>query len=1132
MPAFNPLHIEQQNFVALFNELGWDNPAQQQPYTVIAKNQSFELKSVAVKRGVQVLHVQPNAQGNTPDYATRQTIERKITKDVREHLIVYTNRAKTVQIWQWVSRSAGKPTQYRELRVAKGETPELLKQKLERLAFTLEEENLLNVLSVARRLDDAVPRDKVTKKFYTEFEKQRKAFGAFIHGIPTSSEDNRWYTAVLVDRLMFLWFLQEKGFLNHEKNYLQNRLSFHLEAVSSAGAGASTHETFYKQFLVPLFFRGFAEPRTDSNRADIEAQFGDIPYLNGGLFAEHKIERSYAGLLDVDDAAFVALFAFFDQWEWHLDERPLKNGKEINPDVLGYIFEKFVNQKQMGAYYTKEDITEYIGKNTIIPSLLATVQAQHPEAFADHAWAMLQHSGDDYIYPSVLKGIKHLVPNDAFNYPAHIALGIDAEAPDLIARRAQWNTRASDAASLPTETWRETIARHQRAQALRQTIASGELQNISDLITHNLNIRQFAQDFIERCTDIKLLHSVWVTLAGQLPHVGNPVLKHGITVLDPTCGSGAFLFAALNILKPLYDAALRTLHALRMDALLAQGNQLKASDSATWAQIDATLARFAANAGTERAQDYQVIKHIIVHNLYGVDIEEQATEIAKLRLFLKLVALLEPGDNIEPLPDIDFNIRHGNTLVGYATAAEAELAVRGKIGDSNIAGQGLLGLNDRWDAIAQSLQAVQQQYNAFQLRQVQRGGHIDRADKDDLERALSDLNEQLDYHLGKEYGVSEGDVAGHAVWKFDHQPFHWVVDFYPIMARGGFDVVIGNPPYIPAAKVRTKYQVKNYQTADASDIYAWCLERVIKISNSYAVNGMIIPMSLCFSDSFDSLRKVFYGDYIGNYFASFGKRPSLLFSGVQIRCTIHIGIKKLEKSVTQTTIAHRWYEDFREHLFSSINFSSFNQKKWDGLIPKISSEKLVKVFEKKLSIQNENITNEYSKNTPHKIFYKKSGYNWLAFSKQIPPCFNSDGIEIEQNEYGVISFKNSNLVDMAYLLLNGKWQFVFWVIRGDDFHLTKWNFETLPFDLQILTAEQIALLLPLAQKLKQRMDEELVFMTMHGKRLGSYNLSKCRDVTDQSDLIFAEAFGLLDVWEDIELMYVQAVKAAGISSDD
>ena len=65
-------------------------------------------------------------------------------------------------------------------------------------------------------------------------------------------------------------------------------------------------------------------------------------------------------------------------------------------------------------------------------------------------------------------------------------------------------------------------------------------------------------------------------------------------------------------------------------------------------------------------QDYFILKSIIVNNLYGVDIMEEAVEICKLRLFLKLVAQVESQDRIEPLPDIDFNIRAGNTLVGYA----------------------------------------------------------------------------------------------------------------------------------------------------------------------------------------------------------------------------------------------------------------------------------------------------------------------------------------------------------------------------------------------------------------------------------------------------------------------------------
>ena len=441
-------------------------------------------------------------------------------------------------------------------------------------------------MGVAQKQTAGFDRDKVTKKFYTEFDTQRNAFAAFIEGIPDTGEDLRWYTAVLIDRLMFLWFLQEKGFLNGNKEYLQQRLDTHVSAKRKA--------SFHKSFLNPLFFRGFAEERTDANRAAIRAEFGDVPYLNGGLFAQHELERKYGKALDVTDAAFQKLFAFFGQWDWHLDDRPLASGKEINPDVLGYIFEKFVNQEEnpKGAYYTKEDITEYIGKNSIIPCLLAKVRTEHPGAFDALAWPMLQQSGDRYIYPAMLKGMD--VP-----YPANIANGLDTEAPDLLERRKPWNKRADDAASLPTEIWREAIARHQRTREVRAKIAAGELRDAGDLITYNLNIRQFAQDLIEGCTDVALLKSFWFTLAGRLPRKSNEKFRHGLSVLDPTCGSGAFLFAALNILKPLYDASLRTLHAVRSDALIAG----EKSRPEKWAEVEEILARF-ATAQTDRAQDY------------------------------------------------------------------------------------------------------------------------------------------------------------------------------------------------------------------------------------------------------------------------------------------------------------------------------------------------------------------------------------------------------------------------------------------------------------------------------------------------------------------------------------------------
>lgn len=1090
MPApnhFNQEHLKQFRFKQLFNGLGWDLPAQQQPFSVAVGSDTWLLDAVAIKKGVQVLQCRPDAKGHLPDYATRQKIERKVTPDVREHLIVFADAAKTTQVWQWVSRLPGKTAQYREVVFRQGEAPELLTQKLSRLHFTLDEEELLTVLGVTQRMDDAAPREKVTKKFYGDFEKQRKAFAEFIDGIPATSEDQRWYTAVLIDRLMFLWFLQEKGFLDGTKDYLQVRLASHLEAQPGT--------SFYKSFLAPLFFRGFAEERTSANRDSIESAFGNVPHLNGGLFAQHQLEQRYGEALDVADTAFIKLFAFFDEWEWHLDERPLKSGREINPDVLGYIFEKFVNQKQMGAYYTKEDITDYIGKNTIIPCLLAKVRAEHPKAFDDLVWPLLQQSCDAYIYPAMLKGV-----DDA--YPSEITNGLDTDAPDLLARRKPWNKRANDAVSLPTEIWRETIARHQRTREVRSKIAAGELKDVGDLITYNLNIRQFAQDLIERCTDVALLKSFWFALAGRLPRKSNEKFRHGLSVLDPTCGSGAFLFAALNILKPLYDATLRTLQAVRTDALIAD----EKPHLEKWAEVDEILNRF-VHERYERQQDYAVIKHIIVNNLYGVDIEEQATEIAKLRLFLKLVALLEPGDDIEPLPDIDFNIRHGNTLVGYATEDETEKAVKG-------ASQVNL-FSDAWEDIRIRLTAVEQQYNNFQIQQVQRGGHVSSADKQSLVDTLGELEEMLNYHLAREYGVNTTKTADYEKWKVSHQPFHWYADFYPLMAAGGFDVVIGNPPYVELHKVDGYTpRADIYPTAACGNLYAPMLERVLVLSQpGQGRIGQIVPISCVSTTRMQPLRDSWHRFNARTWLSHYSgdAHPSVLFEGVKFRLTIVLQhVRAAVDDGWYTSPFQRWFPDARPFLFDQICYSKVPQKLVrQGLIPKLPHEGLAILSS--VATQGRTVARSVVSAGAHTAYAHRIVAHYIKAFDFIPFFRSERDGEKRSEDYKPFSFSTQPELEAFTGLLNSSVFYLWFIAYSDVFHCGRELIFDFPADLANMSKSED--LINKTSALMQAYRDTAVRRAIPYKATGlveydEFYPRKLKDDIDRVDRALAPLYGL------------------------
>jgi len=508
--------IKNFDFKNLFNELGWDR------FDSSLEVQEWVLTGIAQKRGVQLLLCQSDT---IPPYPVRQKIEKEVTLLAFEHLIIFADTAKTTQIWQWVAREPGKPIASREYtyHIQKQSLDELI-QKLQSITFSLEEEESLTLFGVTERLKDAFDKEKLTKKFYDDFKKQHDHFLKFIQGI-AELDLQKWYVSVLINRLMFIYFIQAKGFLNSDLQYLRHQLE------------NFTQRDYFHDFLCVLFFEGFAQPEKQRS-VTTQKLLGKIPYLNGGLFLHHQIEGEQGKNLptiQIHNDAFTQLFDFFDKYRWHLDERPIKQGNEIHPDVLGYIFEKYINQKQMGAYYTKEDITEYISKNTIIPFLFA--ETEHLTMFSH---SLLAKQADRYIYPAVKHGVELPLPSE-------IAQGIEQ-----VSLRTMWNKPAPVEYALPTD-WREVVARRQRYAEVKLKLEQGEIQDIHDFITYNLNIRQFSQDAIENIDNFTALETFWERL-------------QTVTVLDPTCGSGAFLLAALEVLKPLYEACLERMTAFVNDA--------------------------------------------------------------------------------------------------------------------------------------------------------------------------------------------------------------------------------------------------------------------------------------------------------------------------------------------------------------------------------------------------------------------------------------------------------------------------------------------------------------------------------------------------------------------------------------
>ncbi len=503
--------------------------------------------------------------------------------------------------------------------------------------------------------------ERVTKKFFTEFEEQHQRFLEHVKGID-DEKDRRWYVSALLNRLMFVYFLQKRGFVDGGRtDYLEAKLA-HVQK--------SGKDRFYESFLKPLFFEGFAKPPGQRSAA-ATAILGEVRYLNGGLFLPHPVEQRHPKV-SVADKPFESLFDLFAYYSWNLDDTPGGSDNEINPDVLGYIFEKYINQKEFGAYYTRPEITDYLCEKTI-----------------------------------------HKLVLEAVNTPAG----------------------STPIPGIP----------------VRNFATVGEMLTGLD----------------SRLTEMLL--------------DGRP--DHGIlsrlSLLDPACGSGAFLIAALKAMLDVYTGVFGWARMHGSPALKARVKAIEAAHP--------SLAYF--------------IKHqIITKNIYGVDLMEEATEIARLRLFLALVASADKVEDLEPLPNIDFNILAGNSLIGLIKVDEGHFDAKGREG-SIFAGQYREILAKKNRLIRGYRDAATYSEELASQRDTIKGHN------DEAVAVLNDLLLKEMHDLGVKYHEIDWDEKKkdavvkrkRAVLPRDVaalKPFHWAYVFDDIIvSRGGFDAIITNPPW-------------------------------------------------------------------------------------------------------------------------------------------------------------------------------------------------------------------------------------------------------------------------------------------------------------------------------------------------
>ncbi len=230
--------------------------------------------------------------------------------------------------------------------------------------------------------------EALSDDFFDEYRKQYAEFVKFLTGKEYVKKGNKWveqetgepdaqyfisfkkddklvrdYIKKMMGRIVFLYFLQSKGWLAGNLHYMHDLFYDASEEVKG---------DFLDKVLEPMFFGLLNTRPEDRSSAPLVNGVGvkyipnadEIPYLNGGLFQQEKIDEVESVF---PAGMFQSLFDFFDSYNFTIDENDPNDAEVgVDPEMLGKIFENLLeDNKDKGAFYTPKEIVRYMCQESL-----------------------------------------------------------------------------------------------------------------------------------------------------------------------------------------------------------------------------------------------------------------------------------------------------------------------------------------------------------------------------------------------------------------------------------------------------------------------------------------------------------------------------------------------------------------------------------------------------------------------------------------------------------------------------------------------------------------------------------------------------------------------------------------------
>ena len=651
-------------------------------------------------------------------------------------------------------------------------------------------------------LEEAFSLEPVTKEFYKEI------VGIFITLIdsiqlPTGSQvdssgnpknadssDNtkREFALRLLSRLLFCKFLEKKGVID--------------QAIFST----TLSDNYYHEVLEPLFFSTLNTPRDarDYDLLDphIAALLKQIPYLNGGLFAPQASDfyspqkpTAYHATLKVPNAPLAELFALLESYHFSIDEStPDSQEVGLNPELLGLVFESllselFTDNRKDSTASLRKSTGSYYTPREIVRYMCRSSLYQYLLSKMDSAFGLESRISS----PRLCDSHSRLI--SARGSKSH-DFKDNAPAPSLrdTAEAVAWQSNSAQAESnqingaCEARNLESVVGGLGAKGVKKEGGIRGDASQVAPLSPLE---KTLSQTKLESSNNAKKVDSSF-TPSLRADEIGvaihNLIFNHDPTTL--TQPQKSQILSALQSLKVLDPACGSGAFPIGlMQELLELGEILGDTRSPYTRKLE-----------------------ILQSNIYGIDIQPMATEISRLRCFLSLILEEAPKD-IKPLPNLEFKFLSANSLLPLPQDSMLEY--------------------DGYQADKQKLESIRQDnFNADLSKRESL--------KQDYLETAAHIARNLILHAQGESPLTQ--------WN-PYDP-HSVAEFFDseyMFGLSGFDIVIGNPPYMQVQK--GIYPASHFPYSEGKDkgkqnLYKVFVEHAYNIANDKGISCLITQSSL------------------------------------------------------------------------------------------------------------------------------------------------------------------------------------------------------------------------------------------------------------------------------------------------